>query len=405
MPGPEGQPRPLFTRHRWSLRLGLAGAALVSALMIAEAFLPDPEPLPARRYVRLREYVPAGQRSYEVPGLDGDEKSSYAVDADANGFIEHRPRFEHPAWEIVFLGGSTTECTLVPVNTRWPAQVRMELHEATGLAVNTYNGGMSGSDAMHSNAALVAKVIPMDPDMVVLMHGVNDLFVLGLTGSYWHDLPSRSLVTTAPRPSAGYRLLREIKNVTFPGIARALSSAAPEFSGRVRERAGLPAMDQDEFATVRHGPRAADPDTIRAAFRSSITQFVVTAEAWNITPVLMTQASRYTVPAPGDLAGDVEKLGQSLGMGYEEFVALHEELNQITRGVAHERGALLVDLAAAIPPEQRWIADAVHLSPDGCLKAARTIAGVLGPVILAAVGPGDPPRPDDGDWTDHPPLE
>ncbi len=404
----DSRDRTFVHRHRWALRLGLAGAAVLLTLVVVEAILPNPPDLQPNRYVRLKEYPPHIHREYydvdPEAGPDGPPGITYRIDTDEHGFIEGEPRLQDADWEIVFLGGSTTECMLQAPHDRWPAVLRVELERQFDLRVNTYNGGLGGNDVMHSNLALVSKVLPMEPDMVVLMHGVNDMFVMGITGTYWHDLPTRSLVTTGPDPSDGYLFMQGLKNLTFPGIAHAVSSAVPGARDRLRERMDVPVMVTDEFATYRDGAQSATPAHIRASFRASVTQFVTTALAWEVQPVLMTQANRHTVPPSDDLAGDIEKLTGSLSMDYETFAGLHQDLNDIVREVATEHDLVLVDLAEAIGPDPELISDTVHYTSYGSLIAAQEISTVLGPVILEQLQREAPPPENVGAWDVEPPA-
>jgi lysophospholipase L1-like esterase len=402
-----------FSRHRTAARVGVAAGAVLLTLMVVEAFLPNPEPLIANRYLRIKEYPPHTYTEYEDPIPDAPpgapQHVTYTVDVDEHGFLEPSAVWDDADLDVVFLGGSTTECLLLPQGDRFPARVGPELHRLTGLRVNTYNGGLGGNDGMHSNLALVAKVLPMRPDAVVFMHGVNDLFVMGITGTYYHELPTRSLVVTPAQPTASWRLLKAIKDVTFPGIAHVIAGAAPGLGEGMKERAGVPVPPDDEFEPYRDVVSNPEPAQIRADFRSCVTQFVTTADAWGIEPVLMTQANRHTIPIQPGLAKDADKLTGTLNMPYEDFAQLHMDLNQITRDVAAEYDLTLVDLAAEIPPQERWIMDTVHYSPDGSRRAAEVIARDLAPLtqeLAAAQGrrvdpshippPKPPPPPPPG---------
>ena len=88
---------------------------------------------------------------------------------------------------IVFLGGSTTECMFVQPELRFPHLAGKLIGERLGTRVDGVNGGKSGNNTMHSLLVLSAKVIPMRPDIVVLMHNTNDLAILARGESYWPD--------------------------------------------------------------------------------------------------------------------------------------------------------------------------------------------------------------------------
>ena len=87
---------------------------------------------------------------------------------------------------IVFLGGSTTECMFVDEDHRFPYVAGQILEQETGAKINSYNGGMSGSNSLNAIDILINKVIPLKPDVVVFMENINDLSTLLYEGTYWN---------------------------------------------------------------------------------------------------------------------------------------------------------------------------------------------------------------------------
>ena len=55
------------------------------------------------------------------------------------------------------------------------------------IKINTYSSGVSGNNSMHSINILLNKILPLDPQVVVMMHNWNDLIVLLYEGGYWND--------------------------------------------------------------------------------------------------------------------------------------------------------------------------------------------------------------------------
>ena len=104
---------------------------------------------------------------------------------DSEGFIEPARRHKQPDLNIVFLGGSTTECMYVAPDNRFPHLTAVKLEQALGLKINGINAGFSGNNSMHSLLLLLGKVVPLRPDYVVLMHGVDDIGALSSNGTYW----------------------------------------------------------------------------------------------------------------------------------------------------------------------------------------------------------------------------
>lgn len=79
------------------------------------------------------------------------------------------------ALTVVFLGGSTTECYSLPRSETFPELVGRELEQRLERPIRVFNAGMSGASSAHSLARLVFQVVPLDADLVVVMHAINDL--------------------------------------------------------------------------------------------------------------------------------------------------------------------------------------------------------------------------------------
>jgi lysophospholipase L1-like esterase len=143
------------------------------------------------RFIALREY-PVNKVIYDRPGMDiisniapnSIEHKHYKVSVDGNGFIGPSDIHENPDLKIVFLGGSTTECLYVDEFERFPYLTARLMEEKTNKKINSYNGGKSANESLHSINNLINKVLPLEPDYVVLMHNINDLVMLRLQGTY-----------------------------------------------------------------------------------------------------------------------------------------------------------------------------------------------------------------------------
>lgn len=156
------------------------------------------------RFIKLREHRPQTVKlerptrnyiSHIAP--NSVERKYYRVATDANGFIGPSDIHANPDIKIVFLGGSTTECLYMEEDQRFPYLVGRQLESALGKKVNTYNGGVSANESMHSLNVLMNKVLPMKPQMVVFMHNINDLVILRSQGSYWYPNSLKSHVQNA----------------------------------------------------------------------------------------------------------------------------------------------------------------------------------------------------------------
>ena len=102
---------------------------------------------------------------------------------DARSYILPSFQYKDPNATIAFLGGSTTECSAVQEELRFPALVSGLLAQQ-GLKVNTLNAARSGSTLHDTLNILLNHVIEDRPDIVVVMEASNDIGLLKKVESY-----------------------------------------------------------------------------------------------------------------------------------------------------------------------------------------------------------------------------
>jgi hypothetical protein len=136
-----------------------------------------------RRYINLREYQPNLDVTDTPPNKavresDGLVQKPYRVRTDAHGFILPYHHYARPDLTIFFLGGSTTACIYVDEDSRYPYLAGNLLEQKTGKKITSINAGAGGNNSLHSLDILLNKIIPLKPDVVVMMHNINDLVAL-----------------------------------------------------------------------------------------------------------------------------------------------------------------------------------------------------------------------------------
>ena len=387
-----------FERHpRLTLTLFLT-VVLVLLLAGTEAILrttldpnsarPGLGTLVPARYLEFREWQPGMRFRAAPPQIRRDNPGGkvldiYAIDSDADGYIMPSRVHDKAELTIVFLGGSTTESMYVAPDQRFPYLVGRILEQRLGIPVNSLNGGRSGNNAMHVNALMLGKVVPMHPDYVVFMTDINDLAVLSRLGSYWNDSSDFALLRRERTGVEwGFRLIRDS---LIPATYRAYRTALLEIGSML----GRP------VAVSLGSPAASPPVADHAqwerwgsAYGSAVQEFVDTARAWQVRPVLMTEV----LLAPGGWrqpgeAGDgdylaADKLERS-GFSSSTFNDAHEYFNGILRGIAHRSNVGLVDLMAQGPWTSNDAYDGLHFTDAGSERAARIIADAIEAMVKA----------------------
>lgn len=357
-----------FSRNPWKARILLVVVSLVATVGAAELILRARASfrLGLERTIRLREHNPGSLRylpfSHEhAPELSG---RSYRLLIDANGFIMPGAAHRNPDVSLVFLGGSTTESLHMDDDHRFPCQAGALIEERSGLAVNSYNGGMAGNHTLHSIDALLNKVLPLEPRVVVMMHNINDFVTLLHHGSYWNDSPTRSLLETV----GTYHVFRAVKNLLTPNLfekIRSLHRKAP-----------------DEFKRSRGKKTVIDPAWMAGQFEANLQIFIDVCRARGITPVLMTQQSRFKEDPDPEVEAETSILATSNGIDYETFRQLHMLFNDSIRAIGAKNGVEVIDLAILVPQEREFIYGTVHLNQRGSDFVSSIIADRLTPLLL-----------------------
>ncbi|MEB8433180.1 SGNH/GDSL hydrolase family protein [Cocleimonas sp. KMM 6892] len=322
------------------------------------------------RHIRLKENTPNINKmlspSDDIVALsDSLENKPYSFKIDQNGFIFPSTTHQQADKVIAFLGGSTTECMYVDEDKRFPALTGTLLETNSGKKINALNAGVSGNNSMHSINSLLNKIIPMNPDIAVLMHNINDLSILLHEKTYWNNNVHRSLLVTEDRSIKA--MLKQLLPNTY------------NFAFEVKRKL---LGDGNEFENADHGnnqPRLSN-EKILSLFKSNLDSFIEISKANNITPVLMTQASRFTEKPDEVVMKNLQNL-EAMGLSYPEYRSLFIAMNQVIRAVALEKSALLIDLDQAVPQTKEYMSDPVHFTNRGSELVAKIISEKLTPVI------------------------
>ncbi len=313
------------------------------------------------RFIRLREHPPLLHKTIYpsekyMKLTEGLVRQDYLLRVDDNGFIMPSKRHPQPDLAVVFLGGSTTECLLLEEENRFPYLVGKILEEKTGKKVNSYNGGVGGNNSLHSLDILLNKVIPLKPDIVVLSHNINDLFIILAYGEgYWNHNPFRSPIIITPEKE--FYLTNKLKK-TF----RRIFKKEPEV---------------DEFQHLRGKKIKIDPHRLVSEFTTNLQMFIQISHLNHMVPVLMTQSNRFK-PVPDEFTKRyMQTMETDYGINYSEFKASYDLINQTIRNIAKDNNVLLIDLALAVLQEKEFLYDILHYNEHGSRLAAQIISEKL----------------------------
>jgi hypothetical protein len=334
------------------------------------------------RAIRLREYRPSMIESF-LPGqeeryFDSLVLKKYVLRIDKDGFIIPSKKYDDPDISMVFLGGSTTECRFMDEEQRFPYLTGALLEKKLGIKINSYNAARSGNHSLHSLDILLNKVMPIEPQIVVMMHNINDFVILLYEKSYWNHNSPRSVIIDMNDEIVS-NFVKIIRDRYIPNLAAEMHRLGKSVRSlwKSRPQGGNLSDQRDEFAQVRGKKRVINQSELTGQFEMNLQCFIDICKARKIVPVLMTMASRLKATPDKVIAAGI----RDAGLDYAEFKGLFDAFNDAIRRKALKNQVILVDLAKGIPPEREYFYDVVHHNPKGSVKAAEIISEQLQPLV------------------------
>jgi lysophospholipase L1-like esterase len=351
------------------IALGALGL-LEGALWLFHPLTPEPTKR-LHKYLPSRSYVGVAPRMQETdPGrLSGVTPGIRTVSFNRYGFlypIEDHARTTDDELRVAVVGGSTVECSALPVAKRWPEALEAVL--ATALPdrpVTVLNLGLSSQDTRTHLATMSQLVVHLEVDVVVFMLGANDLFRVGegfdpmLGGDCYYRAPKLT------------RLLKQLYQKTQISLhfaswkrARKTPRTEPYFHEQVLHQASLPEAQ---------GLRI--PEAALVGYARNIVSLAALCTGHGIAPVFATTPTMLTsTPTEQELAvywGCTTDRGR---VSAESLNRLLGALNDRLVRTCAERGFEHVDLVAEIPKGLEFFYDQVHLNERGAGRVAEAVA-------------------------------
>ena len=331
-----------------------------------------------KRAIVLREFRPL-LKEYNYPAKEDEpydtiEKKNYLLRVDENGFIMPSEKYSKPDISLVFLGDSVTAELLVDEDKRFPYLSGVLLEKELGVKINSFNASRTANNTLNTLDVLLNKIIPMKPDIAIIMHNNNDVAIMLYEKTYWNDSPTRRLIFDINEYILN-NAFKIIRDKFIPNVSRELRLAGARLRTLLRTR-GID-KSNDEFAKMRKTKVNYNTSEMVEQFEMNLQTFIAICKIRKIIPVLMTMASRFT-ENPDKAIIDRFK---GVGVSYQEYKHFFELFNDSIRKKALENDILLIDLAAAIPQEKKYIYDVIHYNDYGSIKAAEIIKNKLKPLL------------------------
>ena len=288
---------------------------------------------------------------------------------------------------VITIGGSTTHNGFLPPEDRYPS-VLEELLNEQGRSYEVLNAGMDWWTTKHSHINYVTYLRDWNPDVVVVMHAINDLyrsfapprFSVGSYDTQWSHFYGPAVQGAKPGSLLGANLNRwavgEL-NQRWYGSWR-----YQEEELELSDYQSLP----DFEVSLRSLVQTLKGDGVRVILLTQPSlykeemSFEEAARLWFPSTFCVTPRGPWTreVPSPGSMSRAIDAY------------------NGTTTRIALEEGVELVGLADRIPKTLEYFGDDVHYTPQGAARVAEEVARAVEnrPLPAGSEGSATEPRMD-----------
>jgi lysophospholipase L1-like esterase len=316
-----------------------------------------------------------------MPGVSG--RTQFTI--NAFGFRSSRLQsIDKPSGmrRIFCIGGSTTECNYIDDQDVWTEQLNQRLQEKipSDVIIDVINAGRAGHSTREHITMLAQRVIPFNPDLVIVMAGINDM-VLQMARDYSpcrEDWRSQYTLYAGWIPKSKYLICslsqiirRVVLNRHGPGRRDELGNFVQDLEGK---------WYKWMRARLRQRPieRLTDPNCFpRPEYEQNLRTLIGICRANDIPVLLLTQPALYR--------SDLDEYEQSLlwfTLGDRHYspgdmALLLNRYNECMRKVAEKLYVPLVDLAVQLPRDTKVFYDDCHFNVSGCAAVAEIIEEAL----------------------------
>jgi lysophospholipase L1-like esterase len=367
-------------RFRFKHLLVIAIAALLLAELGMWIATPLADPYESERraatYIR-KAHPPHGSLRFEAePGLPG-MKGVTRWTTNNLGFRGSELVSPKPVGELrVFLiGGSTTECLILDDDDSLDAVIQRTLQEriTDRRQVRVYNAGVSGERSDDHVAILTQRIVHLQPDIIVVFAGINDLRAAIQGHDYLH------LRTQARPPWMLLATQSQLGRLAY-------------FSVKLRPPVRKSALDEPSVTGYHYGvkiqksARAASEPPIfdTRGYANNLRTLAGVAAGHGVALIFVTQQTTWNSDVDST-AKDWHWLLNIDNVRYAEEDMHHalERMNDSMRQTANSLDVPLYDLARLMPKSTEFFYDDVHFNTNGASVAGKQLAAV----ILEKTGP------------------
>lgn len=260
-------------------------------------------------------------------------------------------------YRIVTLGGSTTEDLWNEAGIHWPLVLELELRRQGHGAVRVLNTGMSAYTSAHSLVRYQFDVVEHEPDMIIVMHNINDLLV--------NYAAARATKAVDPHYKVPYGTKPYTGEISDDDIV--LSRVVHSVTSRLKHWRDNASRQSIPDADISGG---------RAYFKRNLVHLVSLARSNGTAPVLLTMPIAKSRRVFDGTARQDRPFPR-----HERFLDDFASYNEAIREVGREHGATVIDMEALLGSDEAHFVDVVHYSTGGSIAFGTALAARLSALI------------------------
>ena len=299
-----------------------------------------------------------------LPGMDGKSLfSTNNLGFRGDSIVIPKPDNEY---RIFIIGGSTTDNFYLDdsLNINFVLQDYLQVHNSSKYLIKVYNAGKSGDASDDHISMLVHRIIHLNPDMIILFCGINDLTKSIYNFDYLHYISTESkrismykgLATEFQIPRRLYYLLKRI---------------VPDNKSIV-ERITYKSNYKQKVSLTKSYPITTEkPKLNLSAYRNNLLTIAGILNSHKTSLLFMTQQTTWDSQIDNNIS-DWHWMTLRNGKRFSEK-NLHyamDTLNNVMREISASHSVPIYDLALEIPKTRDYFYDDVHFNKKGAFISA-----------------------------------
>lgn len=350
---------------------------IILAEMILRKFFPVSDPFERfkNRYEHL--YIPSQMPAYAKYRLTSNEQfpamdSVMTYSTNNVGFRGDSLAMPKPADEtrIFIIGGSTTQCLYIDDSVSVERVLQNSLREKIpGRNIKVYSAAKSGDATAEHLAMLSQRIIHMQPDMVIIFSGINDLrksiqkydhMHLGAVRQY----SPKYIFLAATNYQLGRRLYYLFKR---PDEEELRESIPLTTNYRELFRIQQETPESDSIPYINAQPYSLNLKSIAGicAANDVTLVFVPNQSTWD-SKTDTSMRTRHWLLTCGKVRYKEEYLSAGLAI-----------FNDTMRAIAVRKNIPVFDLPAVLPASGEYFYDDCHFNKNGSVAAGKMLAGFI----------------------------